>query len=65
MSEYIENRPVSCSSCGHYPIFGRESSAPTHNGILIECRWICDRCGVLVRVDEKVIENNAETQKAN
>jgi len=60
MAEYIENRPVSCSSCGNYPVYGQESSTEVKDGTLLECRWTCPRCGNLVRVDEKVVSKDVE-----
>jgi RNase P subunit RPR2 len=54
----IENRPIGCTNCGAQ-VNGRESSVRTREGILHECRWVCPRCGVLVRVDEE-LEREAE-----
>lgn len=48
----IENRPIGCSRCGAM-VQGRESEMNTSKGILRECRWICPRCGTLVRVHEE------------
>ena len=49
----IENRPVPCNHCGAM-VTGRESEMNTREGILRECRWVCPRCGMLVRVDEEL-----------
>ena len=48
----IENRPMPCGRCGAQ-VNGRESAMNTPQGLLIECRWTCPRCGTLVRVHEE------------
>lgn len=55
----IENRPMPCSSCGAVAQ-GRESSMNTPQGVLHECRWICPRCGTLVRVHEELEANEKD-----
>ena len=60
MSEYIENRAVTCGVCGAYPVYGQENAIETQDKTLVECRWICGQCGNLVRVDEKAIDKNEE-----
>lgn len=57
MPEFIENRPMPCSICGNY-VQGTESSYTVKSGVMHECRWICGRCGNLVRVDEKLEEHS-------
>ena len=52
----VENRPIGCNNCGAM-VTGRESAMETSKGILRECRWICPRCGSLVRVDEEYDDN--------
>ena len=52
----MENRPLPCRACGSQ-VNGRESSMQTNKGILHECRWICPRCGCLVRVHEEYDNN--------
>ena len=49
----MENRPLPCNSCGAVA-HGRESSMKTREGMLHECRWVCPRCGSLVRVHEEL-----------
>lgn len=56
MGELIENRPVTCNVCGAYPIYGREDTYRANRVIVHECRWVCGRCGNLVRLDEKTEE---------
>jgi len=51
----IENRPVGCPYCGSM-VQGRESSTPTHNGILHECQWNCPKCGQVARHEEELEE---------
>lgn len=59
MAEFIENRPISCNSCGYGPIFGQESKMNVRDKILLECRWICPRCGSVVRIDEAEINEES------
>jgi len=60
MAEFIENRPVSCNVCGNYPIYGQENKYKANRVIVHECRWVCHRCGNLVRVDENRINEEKE-----
>ena len=60
MAEYIENRPVGCNCCGYNPVFGVESQSEVNNKIIVECKWTCPRCGNLVRLDEKIINEKAD-----
>jgi hypothetical protein len=60
MGEYIENKPMGCNVCGNYPIFGQENSTEVGDNVIIECRWICDRCSNVVRVDEKAVPKNVQ-----
>lgn len=48
----IENRPIACNKC-HALVTGKESAMQTPKGLLRECRWICPRCGTLVRIHEE------------
>jgi len=54
MGVFVENRSISCIYCGYSPVQGRESEYPDsrNNVIIHECKWICSRCGRLVRSDE-------------
>lgn len=49
MGQIIENRPIGCTYCGYGPVNGRED----FNCGVREIRWICPRCGRLIRVDEE------------
>ena len=60
MPNLIENRPIGCHICHYGPIFGREDKMNTPQGILLEVRWVCPKCGSLVRVDEEYVN---ETEK--
>lgn len=60
MAEYIENRPIGCNCCGYTPVFGVESQYKTRTGIMLECKWTCPRCGNLLRLDEKLIDEKAD-----
>ena len=55
--KYIENRPINCRTCGFGPVHGKESitGKDRAGNTLVECRWICQRCTALVRLDEKTI----------
>jgi hypothetical protein len=55
MAQLIENRPIGCTFCGCSPVFGKDE----YCGNIHEVRWVCPRCGNLLRVDEEVI-NEAE-----
>jgi len=66
MGIYIENRPIGCLYCGYSPIFGAENSISVGKEIIEECRWVCPRCGRLVRVDERKIPTKQnEIEKKN
>lgn len=56
MGQFIENKPVSCNVCGNYPIHGREETYRANRVTIHECRWACDRCGNLIRVDENRVD---------
>jgi transposase-like protein len=57
MSNFTRNVPITCPACGNNPVMGRESSEKQRNGdVLHECRWVCDRCGSLARVDSETIK---------
>lgn len=58
MPRLIENRAVGCGSCGYGPIYGQESQTKVDAGLHLEVRWVCPKCGRLVRVDEEVISEN-------
>lgn len=47
----VENRPISCSFCSA-TVNGRimEKIDPTSKETTKECRWICSRCGNLVKI---------------
>jgi hypothetical protein len=56
MAQFVENRPVNCRACNFGPIHGKESQYKDRRGnTIVECRWVCHRCGCNTRVDEKVI----------
>ena len=57
MPRLVENRPIGCNACHYGPVYGRESNTPTSEGSLLEVRWVCPRCGALIRVDEELIKN--------
>ena len=44
---YIENKPISCRVCGSGPWNGQEQQTtnPRTGDIVVECIWICGRCG--------------------
>ena len=54
--KHMENRAIGCQQCGGMA-HGRESSMKVREGILHECRWVCPRCGSLVRVHEELEPN--------
>jgi len=59
MGQYISNGRTMCPYCGSTINEGRERSTPLPNKkILIECIWVCERCGMVARRDER--EENAE-----
>lgn len=47
----VENRPIPCSFC-NATVNGRiiEKASSTSNETTKECRWICSRCGNLVKI---------------
>lgn len=47
----VENRPVPCSFCGA-TVHGKITEQKNHSSkeIIKECRWVCGRCGNLVKV---------------
>jgi DNA-directed RNA polymerase subunit RPC12/RpoP len=56
MGNYIQNTNISCTYCGYSPIQGIETANKDKRGnLLVECKWTCSRCGMLVRRDEKTI----------
>lgn len=61
MGNFIENRPVSCNVCNNYPIYGREETYRMNKVTIQECRWVCSRCGNLVRVDENRLDDEKES----
>jgi len=60
MAEFIENRAIPCNMCGYGPIFGREEKTKTRDGMILECRWFCPRCGALVRIDEAKVDEKTD-----
>ena len=61
MGHFIENRPVSCNMCGNYPVHGSEDTYRQQKVTIHECRWVCSRCGNLVRVDESRVDEEKTT----
>ena len=55
MGVYIQNKPIACPYCGNGIKEGRERKTPQGNKILVECTWICSRCGMIARRDQKTI----------
>ena len=47
----VENRPIACTFCGAH-VQGRvtESRNPKTTETIKECRWVCSRCGNLVKI---------------
>lgn len=46
----VENRPVPCSFCGA-TVNGKITERKDYSKEVIkECRWVCGRCGNLVKV---------------
>jgi hypothetical protein len=47
----VNNRPIGCHFCGAQ-VQGRvtESKDPKTNQLSQDCRWVCGRCGNLVKV---------------
>jgi hypothetical protein len=60
MGSLIENRPVGCTSCGYGPVNGNEHQYNIGGKLMMEVRWVCPRCGTLIRIDEEVVN---ETQQ--
>ena len=54
MPELIENRSVECNYCGYGPNIGRESISKDRRGIIHECRWVCGKCNMVIRHDERI-----------
>ena len=44
MISQINNVPVNCHICGS-TAYGRENTYNHHDRVIIECVWICERCG--------------------
>jgi len=56
MGVFISNRQIDCNFCGFPSVRGKENSSKKTNGELyVECRWICPRCGNLIRLDDKIV----------
>ena len=56
MGQYISNGPCSCPYCGFRINEGRERTSPARNGgLLVECVWVCERCQMVARRDEKTL----------
>lgn len=53
----IENRPMPCRRCGSM-VNGREMQYKTPKGLIQECRWVCTRCGNLVRTHEELVDES-------
>lgn len=62
MSQFIQNTPVKCSACGAYPVNGVESTEIQFGKLIHECRWMCNRCGRLVRRDEEEIKQEVKPE---
>ena len=47
----VENRPIACSFCGAH-VNGRvtDKQDSSSKEIIKECRWVCGRCGNLVKI---------------
>jgi DNA-directed RNA polymerase subunit RPC12/RpoP len=56
MGVYIQNKPIACPYCGNRIKAGRERKTPQGNKIFVECVWVCDRCGMNARRDQKTID---------
>lgn len=65
MGKFEQNVQIACIYCGKQNILGRETSFKDRWGNTItECRWVCDRCGMLVRCDEnKILKPQKEEKK--
>ena len=49
--QQVNNRPIGCHFCGAQ-VHGRilETTNPNTKETVKECRWVCGRCGNLVKV---------------
>ena len=47
----VENRPIGCTFCGAH-VQGRinEKVNPKTKQVVKECRWVCSRCGNVVKI---------------
>ena len=47
----VENKPIGCTFCGSH-VIGKvsEKANSRTKEIVKECRWVCSRCGNLVKV---------------
>jgi hypothetical protein len=47
----LENRPIGCTFCGSH-VTGKVNTRVDHKTkqTINECRWVCSRCGNLVKV---------------
>lgn len=47
----VDNRPIACSFCGA-TVNGRVTPKidPSTKETVQECRWVCSRCGNLVKI---------------
>lgn len=47
----VENKPIACSFCGAH-VTGRitDKQEPRNKEHIKECRWVCGRCGNLVKI---------------
>ena len=54
MGNLIRNTIIGCSFCENKHVRGKITEKKDNMGKPItECRWVCDRCGNVVRRDQK------------
>lgn len=56
MFNEIRNTPTTCQICGA-GAYGKETTTPTTGGTIIECVWVCSRCGGVARRHSEFIES--------
>jgi len=64
MINEIKNIPVGCQICGA-TAYGRESTSKTRYGHIVECVWICSKCGGVAKRHTEEIKSQNEQQQKN
>lgn len=52
----ISNVPVGCQICGG-TAYGKENQYRTAQGIVVECTWVCAKCGGVAKRHEEIKPN--------